>query len=133
MSQENVALARQLYDAWNRGDLALIGEHLTDDFELRPFLGFLDVDEVYRGKEGWERFADSWLEAWEAAPIEIERIEDLGERLLVLLTFNATGQGSGVSVPMKFGQLVTVRDGRVASLVVIEGWERALEAAGLRE
>jgi ketosteroid isomerase-like protein len=36
MSQENVALARQLYDAWNRGDLALIGEHLTHDFELRP-------------------------------------------------------------------------------------------------
>jgi hypothetical protein len=98
-----------------------------------PFLGFLDVDEVYRGTEGWERFARTWLEAWEAAPIEIERIEDLGERLLVLLTFNATGQGSGVSVPMKFGQLVTVRAGRVASLVVIEGWERALEAAGLRE
>jgi ketosteroid isomerase-like protein len=133
MSQENVALARQLYDAWNRGDLDLISEHLTDDFELRPFLGFLDVDEVYRGREGWDRFAHSWLEAWEAAPIEIDRIEDLGERVLTLLTFNATGRGSGVSVPMKFGQLATIRDGRVASLVVIEGWERALEVAGLRE
>jgi ketosteroid isomerase-like protein len=133
MSEENVELAGQFYDAWNRGDLDWIADRVTDDFELRPVVGFLDLEEVYRGRDGWERFARTWLQAWVAATIELERVEDLGDRLLVLLTSNATGQGSGVSVRMRFGHLVTLRDQQVASLVVIEGWDRALEAAGLRE
>ncbi len=115
------------------GDLDWIGDRVTDDFELRPFLGFLDLEEVYRGRDGWERFAQTWLQAWRTHPIELQRMEDVGDRVLVLLTFNATGRGSGVSVPMKFGHLLTFRDRRVASIVVIEGWDRTLEAAGLPE
>ena len=132
MSQENVELAGQFSDAWNRGDLDWIADRVTDDFELRPVVSFLDHGGLSR-QGGWERFARTWRQAWVADTIELERVEDLGDRLLVLLTSNATGQGSGVSVRMRFGHLVTLRDQQVASLVVIEGWDRALEAAGLSE
>ncbi len=97
MSQENVNLAVQFYEAWNRGDVDWIGEQITDEFELRPISAFLDLEAVYRGRNGWERFAQTWLQAWEAAPVELEQMEDLGDRVLVLLTFNATGRKSGVT------------------------------------
>ena len=76
MSEENVELAGQFYDAWNRGDLDWIADRVTDDFELRPVVGFLDFEEVYRGRDGWERFARTWLQAWVGATIELERVED---------------------------------------------------------
>jgi hypothetical protein len=52
--------------------------------------------------------------------------------VLALLTFNATGRGSGVTTPMRIGHLLTFRDGQLALLIGIEGWDQALEAAGLR-
>ena len=133
MSEENVNLAGQFYEAWNRGDVDWIGERITDEFELRPISAFLDLEAVYRGRNGWERFAQTWLQAWEAAPVELERMEDLGDRVLVLLTFNATGRKSGVTTPLKVGHLMTFRDRQLVSLLVMEDWDEALEAAGLKE
>ena len=46
MSQENVELTRQAYEAWNDGDLDWMLDHMTDDFEFRPGLGFSDLNAV---------------------------------------------------------------------------------------
>src|SRR5436190_16312730 len=103
MSQENVELARQAYQAWNRGDLEWFLDHMTDDFEFRPGLGFSDLDAVYRGKEGWSRFAETWHEAWEDITVRVQRIEDLDDGIVALLTFDGRGRGSGVEVSVRVG------------------------------
>ena len=133
MSQENVELTRQAYEAWNRGDLDWFLDHMTEDFEFRPGLGFSDLDAVYRGKEGWRRFAETWREAWEDITVRVERIEDLDDRLVALLTFYGKGRGSGVEVSIHVGQVVTVVEGRVSKLVTFPDWTEALKAAGLQE
>jgi ketosteroid isomerase-like protein len=133
MSQENVELARQAYEAWNRGDLDWFLDHMTEDFEFRPGLGFSDLDIVYRGKRGWRRFAETWREAWEDITVTVERIEDVDDRIVALLTFDGKGRGSGVEVSVRVGQVATVTEGRVSKLVSTPDWAEALEAAGLRE
>jgi ketosteroid isomerase-like protein len=133
MSQENVELARQAYEAWNRGDLDWFLNHMTEDFEFRAGLGFSDLDAVYRGKEGWSRFSESWREAWEDITVRVERIEDLDDRIVALLTFDGKGRGSGVEVSVRVGQLATVAEGQVSKLVSFPDWDDALEAAGLSE
>ena len=133
MSQENVEVARQAYEAWNRGDLAWLLDHMTEDFEFQTGLGFADLDAVYRGKEGWRRFAQTWQEAWEHITVRVERIEDLDDGIVALLTFDGTGRGSGVEVSVRVGHVATVTEGRMSKLVSIAGWEEALEAVGLRE
>jgi ketosteroid isomerase-like protein len=133
MSQENVELARQAYEAWNRGDLDWLLNHMTEDFEFWPGLGFSDMDDVYRGKAGWRRFAETWREAWEEITVRVERIEEVDDRIVALLTFDARGRGSGVQVSLQVGQVATVREGMVAKLVSAPGWNEALEAARLRE
>ena len=133
MSQENVELTRQAYEAWNDGDLDWMLDHMTEDFEFRPGLGFSDVDAVVRGKDGWRRFAEMWREAWEDITVRVERIEDLDDRIVALLTFDGRGRGSGVEVSIRVGHLATVRAGRVSKLTSIAGWDEALAAAGLRD
>jgi ketosteroid isomerase-like protein len=123
VSTETLELARQAYEAWNRGDFDWVLDHMTDDFELRPGLGFSDLDEVYTGKEGWRRFSRTWSEAWDEITVSVDRIEDLGERVVVLLTFEGRGRGSGVKVSLRVTQVATVRGNLLARLVSSMGWD----------
>jgi len=133
MSQQNVDLAWQAYDAWNRGDLEWFLDHMTSDFEFRPGLGFPGVSAVYRGTEGWTRFSNTWREAWEDVTVSVERIEDVDDRIVALLTFVGKGRGSGVEVSLLVGQWATVSNRRISKLVSIPDWDEALEAVGLSE
>ena len=131
MSQEDMELTRQAYEAWNDGDLDWMLDHMTEDFEFRPGLGFSDIDAVVRGKDGWRRFSEMWHEAWDDITVRVERIEDLDDRIVALLTFDGRGRGSGVEVSLQVGQVATVREGKVAKLVSAPSWDEALKAAGL--
>jgi ketosteroid isomerase-like protein len=133
MSQQNVELARQAYDAWNRGNLDWFLDHMTEDFEFRPGLGFSDIDAVYRGKEGWRRFASTWREAWEDITVSVERIEGVDDRIVALLTFEGRGRGSGVQVSLRVGQVATVAERRISRLESTPDWDEALAAVGRRE
>ena len=131
MSQENVDLILRGHDAWNRGDLDWILNHLVDDFEFHPSLDFMGLDPAYHGHDGFRRFWSTWWEAWETVVISVERTEDLGEeRAYALVTFDGIGRGSGASVARSFGQIWYFRDGLAARLDTLDPQE-ALKAAGL--
>jgi ketosteroid isomerase-like protein len=132
MSEENVELGLRGVDAWNRGDLGWILDHLTEDFEFRTAGLFPDLDPIYSGHDGWRAFWMTWRDAWETVTIRVERIEDLGDDVLVVVTFDGVGRGSGASVSMSFGQIWAFRDGLAARIDVLDPQE-ALEAAGLSE
>jgi hypothetical protein len=56
MSDENVELVREGYEAWNRGDLDWPLDHITPDYEFRTAQLFPDTEAVYRGREGLRQF-----------------------------------------------------------------------------
>ena len=124
---------RHAYEAWNRGELDWLLDHMTEDFEFWAGLGFSDLDAVYRGKEGWRRFIEIWHDAWAEITVRVERIEDLEDRLVALLTFDGRGRGSGVEVSLRVGQLATVRGTKVSKLASTPSWGEALKAVGLSE
>jgi len=128
-----VELTRQAYEAWNDDNLEWLLDHMTDDFEFHPGLGFSDLSTAICGKEGWTRFAESWREAWEDITVKVERVEDLDDRIVTLLTFDGTGRGSGVKVSLRVGHVASVREGRLSKLVSFASWAEALEAVGLSE
>jgi ketosteroid isomerase-like protein len=132
MSQENIDLILRGYEAWNRGDLDWILDHLTDDFEFHPAPDFFDLDPVYHGHDGFRKFWRIWRGAWETVMIRVQRTEDLGDRAYVLVRFEGIGRGSGASVSMSFGQIWRLRDGLAARLDVLDPQD-ALETAGLTE
>jgi ketosteroid isomerase-like protein len=88
MSQENVEVVRRTFDAYNRADLEGVLDHLAPDFEFHPSGRFMDTQAVYLGREGWIDFWNTFQAAWESITISIERIEDLGDRVLILGIFH---------------------------------------------
>jgi ketosteroid isomerase-like protein len=133
MSDENVELVRQGYEAWNRGDLEWLLDHFTADSEFRTAQALPDTDAVYRGREGFREFWNTVREPWETFQMEVERLEPIGDdRVLALLWFHGIGR-QGVEVTRKFAHLVTIEDRMVSQFVNFAEWQEALEAAGLSE
>jgi hypothetical protein len=93
----------------------------------------LSHDPVYRGRDGFRKFWDTFHDSWERLNIDIARLEDLDERVLALLSFHAVGRESGVEVHREFANVATFADGLMVELRAYGGWLEALEAVGLRE
>jgi ketosteroid isomerase-like protein len=133
MSQENGDLVHEGYAAWNRQDLAWLRGHVAEDFEFRPAPEFPGLEAVYWGQDGWEAFLDHWRQTWEFHRFTIERIEDLGDQVLVLVISEGRGKGSGIPVAMETAHLWTLRDELVVRGLAYASWQKALEAVGLAE
>jgi ketosteroid isomerase-like protein len=133
MSRENVELVRRAFEAFDRADLEAMVCYLDPDSEFHPSGRFADTEPVYRGRQGWIEFWNTFQAAWEHITISVERIEDLGDRVLVLGTFHGRGRGSGVEVTGEAAWLVTIRRGIFVHLRAFAEWDEALEAAGLSE
>ena len=134
MSEENVEIIRRFFDAYNRGDLqATLDLAIAPEFEFRTSGLFMDTEGVYRGREGWSEFWHTFHAAWENITVNVERMEDLGEQVLVLGTFHGEGRGSGVEVTREAAWLTTLRDGLFVQTQTFASWADAREAAGLSE
>jgi ketosteroid isomerase-like protein len=76
-------------------------------------------------------------EAWVWYHVEISRLEDLGDDVLMEGRLQATGRSSGLEVEEEMAWVHTFRDGtgpgRYARLRFFPSRTEALEAAGLRE
>jgi ketosteroid isomerase-like protein len=133
MSKENVEIVREVFEAWNEGDLKRVHDHMSPDWEWHPAQLFPGTDAVYRGKEGFTRFWNTFREPWESIRIELARVEDLGDRVLVLFIFYGKGKGSGVDVRTEYANVITFRDGLAVYQVGFGDWDSALEAVRLRD
>jgi ketosteroid isomerase-like protein len=72
-----------------------------------------------------------YLNVWDDYRFEVERMIDLGDRVLVLERQTARGKRSGALISQDVGTLLTLRDGKIVRWEYY--WERAeaLEAARL--
>ena len=127
---DNVDIVRGLHEAWNRGeDLVELGL-IDEDIE---YVNPPDAMEpgTRRGRDGWKRAVRMIFESYDDAHIEVERILDAGERVVVLATLQVRGRGSGMHMQQPQGYVWTLRDGRAVRFEWFVGHERALAAAGL--
>jgi ketosteroid isomerase-like protein len=139
MSQENVEIARRLWEEFQagleRGDPGawFDPEAVAEDYEWTVPTP-LDGRSVWRGREGFVEFIRTWTEQFEDWSIRVERWIDAGEGRVVALTRQtATGKGSGVPVELNLGQVWEFDAGRLARMRAYLTHAEALEAAGLRE
>ena len=86
---------------------------------------------TFRGKEATRRYLDG-LAVFKQEALDVERIVDLGDRVLGITTIRAKPP-DGPPVEWVWCQLVTFRDGLVTEVRSFLDRESALEAAGLSE
>jgi ketosteroid isomerase-like protein len=134
MSQENVEVVREGWDAWLRGDLPRL-------------FGFFDADVVwdtshfrdwpesaYHGRPGVERFLGEWLAVWDEYEMRLDDLIVAADgRVVSLIHHCGKGRESGLALDMEMAQIATLRDGKITRLDNYDDRAEALEAVGLRE
>ena len=131
MSQENVEIVRAGMEAWNRRDFDAVLATLAPEVEWGLSGAVPDVADVYHGHDGVRAFWEGWTASWEEIQNEPEEYIDLGDSVLVLVHFRASGRNQ-IAVDQSVAFLFTMRDGLVVRFQSY--WDRAtaLEAVGLR-
>ena len=134
MSQDNVEVVREAFEAFNRGDFDSALERMHPAIEWQALDAFPDAG-TYRGRDEVRHFWEAWRDTFHGFLLHLEECVPVGEHH-VLATFRVSGEGAGsgagVESPTVF-QLGEIRDGQVTWVGMFSTEGEALEAAGLRE
>jgi ketosteroid isomerase-like protein len=128
MSQENVKVVREAWDAYSGGDY----DRIAGFHDPHIVVVTLEDGAVYGNNAVLANY-ERWDEAWEGAETSLEEVLGHGDRVFVAARFHARGRASGVEVETSLYEVYTVRDGKVLRIDEYATRDEAVEAAGLRE
>jgi ketosteroid isomerase-like protein len=134
MSQENVERLREGFERFLAGRSDFGTELLHPEVEWDGTdIGVPDLEAVYHGVEGVQRFWNEWLSSWETVLFEYELI-DAGDQVVALIDQRMRGRSTGIEVPFgKYAQLYEFRNGLIVHWKGYRSQAEALKAAGLHE
>ena len=135
MSSENVEIVRQLYDEhWARGDFSATAFFDPEVVYSRIGTATPGMEGEWRGLDGMAAGTREYFRAFSDLRIEAERIIDLGDdRVLVLTRQTGHGKLSGVPFDHLLGDLMTLKAGKIVAMDAYWHRTEALDAAGLTE
>jgi uncharacterized protein len=133
VAQRNTELVESAFEAWNRGDIDAFTGHMAED------VAWLEVSGRPEGgateRIGRDRLRDSlkslFDDAWESYRLEVQRLDEVGGRIVAVVREIARGRASGVEIDGTWGYLITVGDGEIVRIEAYRDADRALELAGL--
>jgi ketosteroid isomerase-like protein len=132
MSQENVEVVREVYEAWIRGDDEAAFERFDPEVEWFPPPD-VSSSGKRQGHEGVRRSLAAWIGTWEDYHFELRQLIDRGDDVLAEGWQRGRGRTSGVEVSEKICSVWTLRAGLIIRQRMFRDRAEALEAAGLRE
>jgi ketosteroid isomerase-like protein len=132
VSEENVKIVRQFFEARNRGDLAYLEyvdpDAVFDFSESRsPYRG------VYRGRDEIREQWEAVREAWTGAEMRPQDPLAVGDHVVVTVTGAARGRTSGIPLRGQGANVYTLKGGKIVRYKLFQTRADALEAVGLRE
>ena len=129
--QTNVAVVQQAYEAFGRGDIPRVLDHLTDDVvwalqgpSTIPFAG------VHRGREGIAEFFSLVEEALEYEQFEPREFVAQGDSVVVLGYERSLVKPTGRTFEQEWAHVYTLRDGRIATGRLFEDTAAEVAAFG---
>jgi ketosteroid isomerase-like protein len=131
-SKANLELVESVFDAWNRGDMDALATHVADDVAWLEVSGRPEGGTSERlGRERLREALETLFEVWESYRIEVERIEDVGDRVVAVVREVARGRASGVEVDGRWGYVITVENGTIVRIEAYRDAAVALDRSGL--
>ncbi len=131
MSQENVELAQQAFDTFNRRDIGAFLALMAPDVVAESRLAAMEGG--YHGHDGIRHWWQNLLDAFPDYTVETIEARELGN--LTLATLRTRGHGADSDTPFVDTVWVVVdwRDKKAVRWRVLSTEAEALEAVGLRE
>ncbi len=134
MSQENVEIVREAFEAFLGGDQEKTARLVHPELEFHGTVGGLQEGEIAHGQSQIEQtFEAEDLAAWDERRLEAKEFIDAGDNVVVFLHEYRRGRGSGIELELNTALVVAVRDRRVARIQGYLDRSAALEAVGLPE
>ena len=123
-SNESIALVREIYAAWGRGEWA--GRFMDHDIEyVNP------PDALEPGTRRGRSLFSTMPDLFDDLRAEARRVVPVGDEVLVVAVIRGRGKGSGAPVQREQGHVWTVRDGRAVRFRWFRSAEDALRDLGL--
>ena len=143
MSQENVAIVRAFFEAWNSRDTNAVADLVHADVDYYPVRKLPEARPCH-GPEEVFQFIARYLDAYSRHEWAIQEVIEVdGDRLLVRVTLRTEGRDSGVKLEGDLYHCFWLRQGRILRVedhMTLSGALHALglegetlEAAGLSE
>ena len=143
MSDQDVEIVRRYFELVDR----MLGEYWAEPVSLRQFpaldLAFEQLgpepewtppylEKPLRGREAWLESIEDWFDAADYWRIHIDEATSLGEGIVLIASRNQIrGKGSGVDVEQRIFTVVTLEQGKIATIRDFPERELALAAAGV--
>jgi ketosteroid isomerase-like protein len=131
ISEQNMALVRESYEAFARRDLDALLDRFPADIEVHDPPEMAD-SAVHRGREDIKADWAHTFEAFEDLRVEIQEQYEAGEELVVFVRYSGRGRASGAAVDADMAHVWTFEQGRPVRLRQFLDRTAALEAAGLQ-
>lgn len=133
MSQENVEVIRDQFEAVNERDWERAMSHYAEDVELVVSPEALLESGSFAGREAVGEWFGNWFRTFEPGyHFDSLELHDLGDRVLLIASHHGRGRSSGVAVGGETGYVYTLREGKIVRCQ-IRTPEDARRAAGVEE
>lgn len=120
MAQDNVRIARSLYEYWNERQFDKMAELMADDGEIV----LVGSDTRFRGPSGAIEFANMWADGFPDGRATITNVIASGDHAVVQFTGTGTHTGvlrtgageipaTGRSVTLDFCDFLEIQDGKI--------------------
>ena len=132
MSQENVEIVREQFEATNRGEFSRPMADWADEVELVAEEG--TNAGTYSGRDVVGDWFGDWFRMFRGGVhFDLRKIRDSGDAVAVAADHRARGSRSGIELTQTFFYEYRIRDGRIVRIRFHSSWQEALEALGLSE
>jgi ketosteroid isomerase-like protein len=131
MSEENIEILRQVYEALNRGDWDAVFRDMHPEFELITQRG--PTAGTYRGTPAARKQVQELFGPFESFAMEPEEFFESQDLVVSFVKVSSRPKGSSADMEVRNGHLWTIRGGTIHSLKTFAVREQALEAAGLSD
>jgi len=131
MSQANVEVIRDQFEAVNERDWERAMGHYAEDVELVVSREALMDGGTFSGREAVGEWFGNWFRTFEPGyHFDSLELHDLGDRVLLIASHHGRGRSSGVEVSGETGYIYTLGDGKIVRAEIVTP-EAARAAAGL--
>ena len=132
MSQEKVQIVRDMYEAFNRGDVETALKLLHPEPELHQNPDVIDA-EAYIGLDAFLRGMSLFVEDWDDLRLEPQDADQVGDCVVMRVRVSGRGKTSGLEMTTEFFHAWTFRAGKPCRCFVRSTRGAALKGAGLEE
>jgi ketosteroid isomerase-like protein len=107
----NAEYVRRWTDAFNRRDLDALVEGAGPEFEWEVAREHPDAT-THTGIDATLNYFRDWFRTMPDFHVEIDEIEELGDRVLTVIRITGSGAGSGAGTQILTGMVSTFHDGK---------------------